>query len=132
MKATYKRTIALGALAGSLAFPQAALFAQEQTTDPQSAVSDMEDQLDDGSVIVVTAQGRTQELTDVPVAVNVVSGEELRNSGAADIREMSQVAPSLLVSSTGNEANGSARRRQPRPRKLGRGVRRRRLSLAFG
>ena len=109
MKATYKRTIALGALAGSLAFPQAALFAQEQTTDPQSAVSDMEDQLDDGSVIVVTAQGRTQELTDVPVAVNVVSGEELRNSGAADIREMSQVAPSLLVSSTGNEANGSAR-----------------------
>ena len=109
MKATYKRTIVLGALAGSLAFPQAALFAQEQTTDPQSAVSDMEDQLDDGSVIVVTAQGRTQELTDVPVAVNVVSGEELRNSGAADIREMSQVAPSLLVSSTGNEANGSAR-----------------------
>ena len=109
MKATYKRTIALGALAGSLAFPQAAVLAQEQTTDPQSAVSDMEDQLEESPVIVVTAQGRAQELTDVPVAVNVVSGEELRKSGASDIREMSQVAPSLLVSSTGNEANGSAR-----------------------
>ena len=110
MKATYKRTIALGALAGSLAFPQAAALAQEQNSDPESAVSDMmEEQLEESPVIVVTAQGRTQELTDIPVAVNVVSGEELSKSGASDIREMSQVAPSLLVSSTGNEANGSAR-----------------------
>ena len=109
MKASLTRTIALGALAGSLAVPHAAAFAQQQDTDPQSAVSDLEDQLDEGTTIVVTAQGRTQELTDVPVAVNVVSAEELRNSGASDIRELNQVAPSLLVSSTGNEANGSAR-----------------------
>ena len=107
MKATFTRSIALGALAGSLAFPHAAALAQD--TDPQSAVSDLDEQLDDNPVIVVTAQGRTQELTDVPVAVNVVSAEELRNSGASDIRELNQVAPSLLVSSTGNEANGSAR-----------------------
>ncbi len=109
MKATLTRTIALGALAGSLAFPSVAAFAQDQDTDPQSAVDDMEDQLDDNPVIVVTAQGRTQALTDVPVAVNVVSGDELKKSGASDIRELNQVAPSLLVSSTGNEANGSAR-----------------------
>ena len=38
-----------------------------------------------------------------------LSGETLQNSGASDIRELNQVAPSLLVSSTGNEANGSAR-----------------------
>ncbi|MBL0914684.1 MAG: TonB-dependent receptor, partial [Sphingopyxis sp.] len=31
------------------------------------------------------------------------------NSGANDIRQLNQVAPSLLVSSTGSEANGSAR-----------------------
>ena len=59
--------------------------------------------------IVVTAQGRQQLLTDVPIAVNVVSGEQLQNSGANDIRELTQVSPSLLVSSTGTEANGSAR-----------------------
>ena len=109
MKAILTRTIALGALAGGLAFPHAAALAQQQDTDPQSAVSDLDDQLDDAPVIVVTAQGRTQELADVPVAVNVVSSEELKNSGASDIRELNQVAPSLLVSSTGNEANGSAR-----------------------
>ncbi|MBB3032528.1 TonB-dependent receptor [Alteriqipengyuania lutimaris] len=108
MKATFTRSIALGALAGGLAFPQVAM-AQDEDTEPQSAVGDLEDQLDGQTTIVVTAQGRTQQLTDVPVAVNVVSAEELRNSGASDIRELNQVAPSLLVSSTGNEANGSAR-----------------------
>ncbi|GMM92035.1 TonB-dependent receptor [Qipengyuania sp. MTN3-11] len=67
--------------------------------------ADVEDQ----SVIVVTAQGREQILADVPVAINAVSAEQLERSGTNDIRELTQVAPSLLVSSTGNEANGSAR-----------------------
>ncbi|MBL4858941.1 MAG: Plug domain-containing protein, partial [Erythrobacter sp.] len=66
--------------------------------------------VDDGApVIVVTAQGREQVLADVPVAISAVSSETLENSGTSDIRELNQVAPSLLVSSTGNEANGSAR-----------------------
>ncbi len=59
--------------------------------------------------ITITAQGREQQLADVPIAVNVVNAEQLQNSGANDIRELNQLAPSLLVSSTGNEANGSAR-----------------------
>ncbi|PKP86713.1 MAG: TonB-dependent receptor [Alphaproteobacteria bacterium HGW-Alphaproteobacteria-17] len=65
---------------------------------------------DDGnSDIVVTAQGRAQRLADVPVAISAVNAETLQNSGANDIRQLNQVAPSLLVSSTGSEANGSAR-----------------------
>ncbi|MBY8335423.1 TonB-dependent receptor [Alteriqipengyuania sp. NZ-12B] len=107
MKAILTRSIALGALAGGLAFQPVAALAQ--TTDAQDTEAELQDELTEGTTIVVTAQGRTQELTDVPVAVNVVSAEELRNSGASDIRELNQVAPSLLVSSTGNEANGSAR-----------------------
>ncbi|HMS21940.1 TonB-dependent receptor [uncultured Sphingorhabdus sp.] len=59
--------------------------------------------------IVVTAQGRSQVLSDVPVAISAVNAETLQNSGANDIRQLNQVAPSLLVSSTGSEANGSAR-----------------------
>ena len=59
--------------------------------------------------IVVTAQGRAQVLADVPVAVSAVTAESLQNSGANDIRQLNQLAPSLLVSSTGSEANGSAR-----------------------
>jgi iron complex outermembrane receptor protein len=66
------------------------------------------DQANDGE-IVVTAQGRRQVLQDVPLAVTAVGGQALQNSGATDIRQLNQLAPSLLVSSTGTEANGSAR-----------------------
>jgi iron complex outermembrane receptor protein len=59
--------------------------------------------------IVITAQGRAQQLSDVPVAVSAISAATLQNSGANDIRQLNQLAPSLLVSSTGSEANGSAR-----------------------
>ncbi|MEX0342523.1 MAG: TonB-dependent receptor, partial [Erythrobacter sp.] len=100
---------ALGALAGALAFAPAAAQAQDQTADDQETDLVAGADVDDGNVIIVTAQGRAQALTDVPVAVSAVSGELLEKSGVSDIRDLNQVAPSLLVSSTGNEANGSAR-----------------------
>jgi outer membrane receptor protein involved in Fe transport len=59
--------------------------------------------------IVITAQGRNQILQDVPLAVSAVSGDSMQNTGGTDIRALNQLAPSLLVSSTGSEANGSAR-----------------------
>jgi outer membrane receptor protein involved in Fe transport len=64
---------------------------------------------DNEGEIVITAQGRRQVLEDVPIAVTAVGGNELKNSGATDIRQLNQLVPSLLVSSTGSEANGSAR-----------------------
>ena len=74
----------------------------------QGAVQTTDEQADDNN-IVVTAQGRRQILQDVPLAVTAVGGEAMQNSGATDIRQLNQLAPSLLVSSTGTEANGSAR-----------------------
>ena len=62
-----------------------------------------------GGDIVVTATRRSERLADVPIAVSAVSQEALQNSGATDIRQLTQLAPSLLVSSTGSEANASAR-----------------------
>jgi outer membrane receptor protein involved in Fe transport len=64
---------------------------------------------DEDDDIVITAQGRNQVLQDVPLAVSAVSGETMQNTGGTDIRALNQLAPSLLVSSTGSEANGSAR-----------------------
>ncbi len=79
-----------------------------QTTTPTAAGSvSQDDQI--GADIVVTAQGRAQALADVPVAISAISADTLQNSGASDIRQLNQLAPSLLVSSTGSEANGSAR-----------------------
>lgn len=75
----------------------------------QDAPAAQDDTATQGNDIVITAQGRAQVLADVPVAVSAVSAATLENTGANDIRQLNQVAPSLLVSSTGSEANGSAR-----------------------
>ncbi len=90
----------------ALALPGAAYAQSTTPANPQA--TDEEGQYDDAP-IVVTAQGRLQELADVPLSVSAVNSEQLANTGANDIRQLNQVAPSLLVSSTGSEANGSAR-----------------------
>ena len=75
----------------------------------QAAVQEGDTGNDGAPDIVVTAQGRRQILQDVPLAVSAVSGQSLQNSGANDIRQLNQLAPSLLVSSTGTEANAAPR-----------------------
>ncbi|MBO9696999.1 MAG: TonB-dependent receptor [Sphingopyxis sp.] len=101
LAARFMRTSALGV---SLAIASVAMPAFAQDTPADTATDDS-----DNAPIVVTAQGRAQLLSDVPVAISAVSAETLQNSGANDIRQLNQLAPSLLVSSTGSEANGSAR-----------------------
>ena len=95
---SFSRTLKLSAACLALAVPS---MASAQEAPQAEDASDAE--------IVVTAQGRSQLLSDVPVAISAVNAETLQNSGANDIRQLNQVAPSLLVSSTGSEANGSAR-----------------------
>ena len=96
---TFSHALKFSAACIALAMPSLS-YAQEE---PQAEEAAQDDE------IVVTAQGRTQLLSDVPVAISAVTAETLQNSGANDIRQLNQVAPSLLVSSTGSEANGSAR-----------------------
>lgn len=99
MKPVLRLSIAYGALACAMIGMPSGAYAQDNQAS--------EDGTD--SVIVVTAQGRDQVLAEVPIAISAVTGEMLEQSGTTDIRELNQLAPSLLVSSTGNEANGSAR-----------------------
>jgi len=85
-------------------------YAQDSNTTTASATQAAAPSTDSGQPdIVITAQGRRQLLQDVPLAVQAVGGAQLQNTGATDIRQLNQLAPSLLVSSTGSEANGSAR-----------------------
>src|SRR3954468_11810390 len=95
----------------ALATPAYAQPPQDTTTTNTSGTESAAVQTNENGQpdIVVTAQGRRQLLQDVPLAVQAVNGEQLQNSGANDIRQLNQLAPSLLVSSTGTEANGSAR-----------------------
>ena len=78
----------------------------EGTTDAsQTATSETQT----GNDVIVTATRRSERLSNVPIAVSAVSEAALQNSGATDIRQLQQLAPSLNVSSTGNEANAAAR-----------------------
>ena len=60
--------------------------------------------------IVITATRRNEALSDVPLAVSAITSETLENSGATDIRQLNQVSPSLLVSSTSSEAGAAVAR----------------------
>jgi outer membrane receptor protein involved in Fe transport len=64
----------------------------------------------DTADIVITATRRNQALSDVPMAVSAVTAENLRNTGADDIRQLNQIAPSLLVSSTSSESGAAVAR----------------------
>jgi outer membrane receptor protein involved in Fe transport len=98
-------------LSAGLTALAAPAYAQDNTTTTPSGTDAAAVQTTDSGQpdIVITAQGRRQLLQDVPLAVQAVSGDALQNTGANDIRALNQLAPSLLVSSTGTEANGSAR-----------------------
>ncbi len=98
---------AVPAMMIALAAPAYAQDSQAEAPSDTQAGNDQD--VRDPNEIVVTAQGRAQVLADVPLAVSAVSAETLERTGATDIRALNQVAPSLLVSSTGSEANASAR-----------------------
>ena len=43
--------------------------------------------------VIVTAQFRSENVEDVPIAIDVVSGEQLRDAGFSDMNDIDQVAP---------------------------------------
>ena len=88
--------------AGALAAGHAA-WAQEAQTAQERTAAEM------GGEIIVTATRRAQALSDVPIAVSAIGGEQLEASGVTDIRALNQLAPSLLVSGATSEVNFTAR-----------------------
>jgi outer membrane receptor protein involved in Fe transport len=59
----------------------------------------------EGTEIVVTAQGREQSLSDVPVAVSVVSGDALRDANITSVSDLAARLPNvrITVSTQGNQ-----------------------------
>jgi outer membrane receptor protein involved in Fe transport len=84
----------------------------EGATAEAAAVQDQarEQQPIDTNDIVVTATRRNEALSDVPMAVSAVTAQTLEYTGATDIRQLNQVAPSLLVSSTSSEGGAAVAR----------------------
>ncbi|WP_156416847.1 TonB-dependent receptor [Sphingopyxis sp. H050] len=91
-------TMLCAATTPAYAFAQAAAAADETATTQDDAGYEGD--------IIVTATGRSQIAQDVPIALSVVGGEQLTNSGISDIRGLRQVAPSLQVTTGQSSATG--------------------------
>ncbi|RYE04469.1 MAG: TonB-dependent receptor [Sphingomonadales bacterium] len=61
-----------------------------------SAQDKPEPALDDGD-IVVTAQRREERLKDVPITVNLISGEDIASSGASSSRDIQTLVPGITT-----------------------------------
>jgi len=56
--------------------------------------------------IVVTATGRAAAIQDVPLAVTAVDAQTIQNSGVQDLRDMTQLVPSLQIGTAQSAATG--------------------------
>ena len=75
-----------------------------QPTPEQPTTQTAQDADESNGAIIVTATRRNEALSTVPLAISAVTAQTLQNSGASDIRQLNQLSPSLLVSSTSSEA----------------------------
>lgn len=87
--------------------------AHAQTTTPSSTADSEAMPADTGSApdgdIVVTAQRRTEYLRDVPIAITVVNGQSIRETGATQLADITQRAPSLNFTATPGVPNFAIR-----------------------
>ncbi len=92
MRAVLVSTL-LGVSVVALATPA---FGQETASDaPGEAVAD----------IIVTAQRREQRLQDVPIAVSVITGDQITRTGALNIENVQYLVPSLNFRKSGVPIN---------------------------
>lgn len=90
MKSMHRVRLGLLVSAVLLTSPVFAQSAQEET-DASAAATESGD-------IIVTARRKEERLLDIPVAVTVLSGDQLASSGIADVEALRFVAPALQVS----------------------------------
>jgi iron complex outermembrane receptor protein len=86
--------IGLLTVLGVTAVPAAA---QESTPPPSQTQKDEVQSPTAGEEIVVTARKREENVQDVPVAVTVVTADELEETASADISELQTQVPNLAV-----------------------------------
>ena len=75
-----------------------------QTTVPAAPAPEAQEDAAVSGDIVVTARRRAERLQDVPVAITALSADTIQQNAAADVMQISQLVPSLVV---GRQLGGS-------------------------
>ncbi len=89
-----RRFLAASALATSMSNVAVPAFAQDAAVAPQSARQDMEIGIGD---IVVTAQKRSENMQNVPIAISAVSSAYLESRGVDSIDKLGTIAPNMKI-----------------------------------
>ncbi len=97
MKSTLRSTSALALAATALALFAAPAFAQDTAAESVEEAAPGE--------IVVTAQKRSENLQDIPLAVSVLSGEALAQTARPSVESAAQLVPSLNFLKSGTTLN---------------------------
>lgn len=87
-------TISTASLALALASPA---LAQEVTTNANTSTTASEDQSGRIMDIVVTATRRATNAQQVPLAISAIGGDALRSAGVSNPRDLSGLAPNVVV-----------------------------------
>jgi len=83
-----------------IVWPHAAVHAQSAVAVPAGTNSAPVVGLDDQEIIV-TAQRRSERLTDVPLSITAASAAELTRAGVTNVRQIASITPGVTMQSTG-------------------------------
>jgi len=101
-----RRAVGVAVSLVALAWAGSASAQDTPTGNPPAAATTPSDdnapRVDD---IIVTAQKRSENLQDVPVAVSAVTGKTLENKRILDLVDLSNATPGLQIKSDDNGAN---------------------------
>ena len=92
------KALAIAVFAALWAMPQA--YAQVAPADEEATTL---------ATMTVTAQKREEITQNVPIAVTVLTEQQLRDTGVRDIKDLQVLVPGLTVTSTQSEAQTTAR-----------------------
>ena len=95
---------ACGLAVGTAAQAQDAAVATPAEASPAATQAQAATDLGD---IVVTAQKRTQSVQDVPLAVQVVTAQQLEVNAVRDFADLNRIAPALVVRPAENPVNAN-------------------------
>lgn len=90
-----KTSSALSALAVALIFPAAAYASEDTVTEQEQTSSVGTGDQDGEEEIIVSARRRDEGVQDIPIAVSVVGGEHIDNTGSFNVGRLQQLTPTL-------------------------------------
>lgn len=82
-----------GVLLGSVMCCTPILAAHAQLAETENSGNDTNELANDKNVIIVTAQKRSERLTDVPMSITAVTGEQLAVAGVSDTSQLVKAVP---------------------------------------